>query len=79
MRVSKTAGRVTLRSNESAMSYVVATGNLFCSGCDRLMPSGERFTRSKMAGGGAATFPMCQECRPFISSFKPSQIEEATR
>lgn len=61
---ARQAGKVTLANNTSGQAYVSRV-NIMCNGCDHLIRAGELFTRAKMIGGGAATYAMCRQCRPF--------------
>lgn len=69
------AGRVDMARDTSGMSY---TANLpaACAVCSRLIQTSERFTRGKVSGGGAATYLICRDCRPFTereSGWRPGQ------
>jgi hypothetical protein len=61
---AKQAGKVVLANFTSGQSYT-SRSPVTCAGCDQVIQPGERFTRAKMIGGGAATYPMCRECRAF--------------
>lgn len=61
---AKRAGKVRMSNNTSEQAYKSGS-NVMCNGCDALIRAGEKYTRAKIMGGGAATYPMCHECRPF--------------